>query len=163
MVSFWITLQRRKHTFLLIICDMHSSHNIQVKMSRDHVSVVHLVMHAPQGCDSVMHASVVLTCVTDGARSTMGNMLRQVIAPLHQKQRHQDPLLIVRFCLCRIACALTRIPVGTTHALSSMHIISLFTRRQSQNVISVITTQWSTTAAFAMHLLCDQSPCMRAC
>ncbi len=97
-------------------------------MSQDHVSAVHLVVHTPQGFDSVKHISVLLTCVTDGARSTMGNMLRQVIAPLHQEQFHQDPLLIVRFCLCCIACALTRIPVITACALSDTHIISLFTR-----------------------------------
>ncbi len=101
---------------------------------------MHLVVHTFQGFDSVMHVSVVLICVTDGARSTMGNMLRQVIAPLHQEQLHQDPLLIVRFCLCCIACALSCIPVIATCTLSGMHIISLFTRWQSQN-LNLITTR----------------------
>ncbi len=92
-IALMFTLRRRKHTSLLVTV-------YKYKFTQDHDSVVHLVVHTPQGFDSVKHVSVLLTCGTDGARSTMGNMLRQVIAPLHQERCHQDPFLRVRFCLC---------------------------------------------------------------
>ena len=142
---------QQQNTSLLVThdmyyCHMYYSRSIQIQTISRLCLAVYLVMHTSRGFNSVMHVSVVLTCVTDGARSTMGNMLRQVIAPLHQEQNHQDHLLIVRFCLCIccIACALTQMPVVATCTLSGMHIISFFTRRQSQNVIDLITTHWST-------------------
>jgi len=106
-IALMFTLRRRKHTSLLVTV-------YKYKFTQDHDAVVHLVVHTPQGFVSVKHVSVLLTCGTDGARSTMGNMLRQVIAPLHQERCHQDPFLRVRFCLCCIACALTSISLMIT-------------------------------------------------
>jgi len=146
VTSLVTTLQQCKHTSLPVTRDKYCSHSIQIQTISRLVSAVHLIVHTSRGFDSIKHVSVMLTCVTAGARSTVGNMLRQVIAPLHQEQNHQDPLLIVRFCLCIccIACAFTRIPVVATCTLSGMHIIALITRRQSQNVIDLIPTHWST-------------------
>jgi len=49
-IALMFTLRRRKHTSLLVTV-------YKYKFTQDHDSVVHLVVHTPQGFDSVKHAS----------------------------------------------------------------------------------------------------------
>ena len=57
---------------------------------------VYAVMHSTESMQLPGHELV--DCLT-GLRSTMGEMLRQIVAPLHDQAHDKDPFLLVSFAL----------------------------------------------------------------